>query len=386
MRKFLTAGFAALLLALVPFSAQAIGVVTSSETSVAQVFDAAGETSTTLTADAGSVLSVFISGTYANDGTLILQREVGSFGSGSFQTIATLDIGTANARVASIGEWEVGPAKRNYRMVMTTAVGSGGVSAYLTDAPLTPRDWATDADQIVFYDDFFVTGVASATVLDANVYVTQTANTNAGTIFAVTPAVEEGAGTMVSGTDTGADAATCLSAITEAAYGALVSDGWTVIEARLQVDSVAGVAAFGLVDTTCIADNLVLADIDSGTVDKLAAGSATLVAFWQQDEATNTASWQALSAVTDSTEGAQALEVPMATLVINTYDLLRIEIDELANAYFYINNNLLHAEAIATATTARLIPFFQVNDTTDGDAVVTMIIDYLMFVVPRPPA
>ena len=378
MLKFIQAlALAALLY--VPWSTQAAVVTNTTD----QLFNAVDETSSTLRVAPTTQLSIFVSGTYENVNTVVLQREVGSPGSGAFQDVVTVTSGTANARVVT--RWTTGPNPSSYRLKMT-ATGTGAVVAYLTAWPVTPVVWTTGATRIVQFDDFTGDNSTSTTAINASKYVSETQSTSGGSIAVATGAIQEGGVSIVSGDDSSnlGDESTCMSALTLATFGALVSDGIISFEARLRVDTIAGSVAAGLIDIACVADNVPVADIDSGTVvfNGATAGGALI---WQQDEATDVDDFQAISALSNA-EGANALEVPMGVaLVADTYFTLRVETDTAGNAYFYVDGTLLHAEPLAVTTTDRLVPMIQANSTIPGTQVVTIVVDYWEFSVPRPP-
>jgi hypothetical protein len=269
-----------------------------------------------------------------------------------------------------------------------TATGTGDVVAYLTNWPVTARTWVTDATHIVHFDDFIGYNSASTTVINASRYVSQTQTTSGGTIAAASVGIQEGALIMLSGDDSSdaGDESTCVGAITLASMSALASDGIISFEVRLRSDEAGGIVGAGLIDIACVADNIPVADIDSGAVtfNGATAGGAMI---WQQDEATDVDDFQAISALAN-VEGANALEVPMGVaLVVDIYFTLRVETDTAGNAYFYVDGTLLHAEPLAVGPATRLIPMVQAGATNDGsDDVVTLIIDSWEFMVPRPDA
>ena len=349
-----------------------------------QLFNAVNEVSSTLRVNAAETqLSIFVSGTYENINTVVLQREVGSPGSGAFEDVLTVTNGTANARVTSA--WTTGPNPSSYRLKMTAA-GTGAVVAYLTDHPVTARTWVTNVDQIVFFDEFlwnqWETNADSTTIINDAFYVTQDSDVGGGTVAAVTLAIQEGGVTLIGGTT--AENGVCMSAETTANFGALVSDGTMSFEVRLRTDTLDGKMVVLLASVACVADVVPLVDIDSGVVSQVDAGSESLAGFVRQDEGTDTDDWQAISAIADA-EGANALEVPLGTATaVDTYVTLRIEIASTGDAYWYIAGSLVHAEPLAVTTTARLIPLIQDMETALNVGAVTMIIDYWEFVVARP--
>ena len=368
---------AAIVLLYIPVVAQAAVVTNTTD----QLFNAVGETSDTLRVDPFTTISTFVSGTYAAGNTVVLQREVGSPGSGAFENVQTVTSGTLNARVTSL--WTSGPNSESYRLNMT-ATGTGDVVAYLTNWAVTAVTWVTNADQIVFFDDFMGdTNDGSLTVINPSLYVSQNSDIGGPAALAlVTTAIQEGGVTLVGGTT--AENGLCMSMVTTASFGALVSDGTMSFEVRLRTDTLDGKMVVLLASVACVADVVPLVDIDSGVVSQVDAGSESLAGFVRQDEADDTDDWQAISAIADA-EGANALEVPLGTATaVDTYVILRIEIDSAGNAYWYVAGSLVHAEPLAVTTTARLIPLIQDMETALNVGAVTMIIDYLEFVQARP--
>lgn len=379
MLKYLKTLAVALSLAIIPPWAQAAVVTNTTD----QLFNAVDEISTTLIVPAGTVLTTFVSGTYAVENVVQLQREVGSPGSGTWEDVqaATGEATVANARVTI--PWTTGTGTEGYRLIMT-ATGTGAVVAYLTDHPVAARAWATDSAQITYWDEF--TGDSndgSLTVVNPSLYLVHDSDSGGGTVGAVDTAIQEGA-VILNGGST-ADNGSCMSAIAAATKGALVSDGWTVFEARLRSGALDGKIAMLLTTSACVSDTVPVVDIDSGVVSQIDAGTESLAGFVRQDEATDVDAWQAISAIADA-EGANALEVVLdnITTAVNTYVVLRIEVDSAGNAYWYIAGTLVHAEPLAVTTTARLIPAIFVMETALNVGAVIVFVDYWLTVVPRP--
>ncbi|KKN29919.1 hypothetical protein LCGC14_0839180 [marine sediment metagenome] len=346
-----------------------------------QLFNAVDEISTTLTTEAGTVLTTFVSGTYAVANVVRLQREVGSPGSGTWENVTRVTGAstTANARVVTT--WTTGTGTEGYRLIMT-ATGTGAVVAYLTDAAVTARTWVNNSSQIVMFDDFIGMNSTSTTALNASRYVTQDSNSGGGTVAVMDVAIQEGAVVMDSGTT--ADDGTCMSAITAASFGALVSDGWTSFELRIRSAAVTGVVTMGLSNVICVADVVPIASVLALVVDQVDGGSESLALITRDDDATTATEWQAISAIADA-EGANALEVPLGVITAaDTYVVLRVEIDSGGNAYFYVAGNLVHAEPLAVTTTARLAPILHLMESTVDAGAVISFIDYWEFVAPRP--
>ena len=380
MRKFLTAlGLAALLSLSLAGTANAV-VVTSTESGA--LFNAVGEVSTSMTVAGSTQLSIFITGTYAAGNTLVLQEELGSPGSGAFRTVLTLTTATANAHIVT--GFTTGPNRNAYRLLMT-ATGTGDIVATMTDRSRTATALATYrndfANQVFTFDDFHNTDrEASTTVIDDERYVSQTSNDNAGTVAANTPAVMEGGVTIVSGSGV-SDAATCFSPITTANFAALVSDGWTVLEVRIQADNVTGTTGMHIVDIPCAADNVAPVTMTTGTFVQTDGLSENIAGIAMFPDATASTEFQAYSALADA-QGADDKEVPIGVFAASAYRVLRVEIDKLGNGYFFVDGQLEHVEALAVETTEELI-WNVWNDDTDSSAI-TSVIDYVVFITPRP--
>ena len=380
MRKFLTAlGVAAFL------SVSALGTAFANSQVVTntadQRFEAVGEASSTLTAAPFAELSIFLGGTYAAGNTLVLQEEKGSPGSGVFANVLTLTNGTANARL--VNRWTNGPNRTGYRLLMT-ATGTGEISATMTDHDVAARPLSTFTNDFATYvavlrEDFSISGVASATVPDANLLLTFDGPSNRGTEFVLAD-LEEGGATGISGT-TDEDGACLSTKLTENA--GLPSDGWIVTEARFRVDVSTGALWFGLVDIACAASHQGVFTMSGGnTVESRGGTYADIAGTGYSDEATESDQFAPITAISDA-EGANAQLMAMGTFVVATYFTLRVEIDNHGNSYHYVDGVLQHAEALAVATTARLVPLIDTIATATV-AAQTMILDYLYFTTTRP--
>ncbi len=378
MKNYLKSlGFAIVFALYMPWAAQAAVVTNTTD----QLFNAVDEISATLTVEAGTVLTTFVSGTYASGNVVRLQREVGSPGSGTWENVQTVTGATtvANARVVSA--WTTGLGTEGYRLIMT-ATGTGAVVAYLTDHAVTAAANVTSATRITYFDEFNGINSASTTVLNASRYVSTDSNSGGGTVGAMDVSIQEGAVVMNSGTTT--DDGTCMSAITSGSFGGLVSDGPISFEIRIRSAAVTGVVFMTLADTVCAADTVPLASVLALVVDQVDGGSESLAGIMRDQDATSAAQWHAISAIAD-TEGANALEVPLGISTdADVYVVLRVETDALGNAYFYVNGALKHAEALAVTTSARLIPVLHLMESAGDDGAVISMIDYWEFSVARP--
>lgn len=382
MRKFLTSLAAAAVLIFGVGTVAHAAVVTNTTD---QLFNAVDEVSTTITVPAGTTLTTFISGTYAAGNTVVLQRELGSPGSGAWRTVQTVTSGTANARTSA--SWTTGTGREAYRLNMT-ATGTGDVVAYLTDknTAAASRSSYSDAGQIVFFDDFLgLHNDGSLTVINPSLYVSTQGVDSEGTIGAISTAAHEGGLILVSG-DNAAGSEICLSFVDETTSGALPSEGALVYEIRVEHDQVDGLTYMALQTLNCTANGTldVHVDISSGVYNHISTNNNDQIGIARQDEATDTDDWQAFSALV-TTEGANALEVPLGTATVaNAYVVLRVETDTTGNGYWYVNGVLVHAEPLAITPGTRLIPMFLVSETAAGGGTVTGTLDYIFFVSARP--
>ncbi len=379
MRKFLTAlGVVAFLSVSAWGTALANSQVVTNTTD--QVFNAVGEVSSTLTAAPFAELSIFLGGIYQSTNTLVLQQEKGSPGSGVFENVLTLTGGTANARF--VNTWPNGPNRTGYRLLMT-ATGTGAISATLTDHDVTARPLSTFYDDPETYvgplfDDFYISGVASATVLDVNLWLTNDGGGNRGTEMVVAD-LEEGGGTIISGT-TDTDGACLSTKLTE--WGGLPTDGWIITEARFRLSTLNGFVFAGLADIACANDDLVTFQTTTTAVTAN-TGYGALAGIGMDDDGTIDTSWYPMTAILD-VEGANAEVMAMATTVAANFVTLRTEIDTHGNSYHYVDGVLLHAEALAVGVAGlRLLPWFEVGATSSTTAI-TGTLDYIFFTTTRP--
>ncbi len=369
----------AILLLAYPFTfAQALTVVTNTTD---QLFNAVGEVSSTLVATPFGELTIFVHGTYAAGNTLVLQRQVGSPGSGAFEDVLTITTGTANARL--VGYWTSGPNPKGYRLKMT-ATGTGAIVAHMTDASRTARSFVNSETQIVRFDDFVGDNSASTTAVNASKWIATRGGDAGGTIAVRTADVHEGTLQMIAGNGDIADGV-CVSSVAVAAAAALPTDpGMIVYEIRLQAEQVDGLLYMALQTVLCNGTLVRLADMDSGVFVQTDGTNADMIGILRQDEATDTDDWQAFSSLVD-VEGNNALEVPLGVVGVATeYDTLRVEVDDAGNGYWYINGDLVHAEALAVTPGTRIMPAVFAGETAAGGGTIEVHIDYILFVAPRP--
>ncbi len=388
MLKWIKAGVIALALASwsMPVSASDDGgvshIVVTNTTD--QLFNAVDEASTSLLAAPFTQLTIFISGTYENINTVVLQKEVGSPGSGAFETVQTITQGNANERL--IEGYLTGPNTDNYRLLMT-ATGTGAVVAYMTDYPQVARTWVRDGNFTVLYDEFLESDDdnASPTVINDELYLAF-ANTASGAnelIAVIDESNLEGA-ILQESSDGAADEMVCFGAILLATQGATVGGGWISFESRVAFSSYAGKGGISINDTLCVSNAVSLSDITGTTV--AANGATDSVAEVRFDDgATSALFFHAVSAIANA-EGANALVVVgPATGTANDYVTLRVEIDNLGNAFFFHNGTMFHAEPLAVTVAAEVM--FRVESGTSATTTgVNSTIDYIQWVTPRPTA
>ena len=350
-----------------------------------QLLNAAGETSTSISASPFEELTIFVSGTYSVANVVWVQKEVGSPGSGAWENFFQLDLNTANARV--IQGVTNGPTPASYRLIMAT-YGTGDVVAYMTNYPRAARDWTTGYHQthVRYFDDFLI-GIELnqdvVTVVNEQMYLgfSNTASGNNETLVALDETNLEGALIMLS-SDGSADEVACVANELAAEQGVTVGDGWISVEGRVAWAQFSGKGAFGFTDTVCVSNAVSHLDITGTTV---AANGATdslaMIAF--DDGATSALFFHAISAISNA-EGANAVTVVgPATPTADDYAILRVEIDNLGNAFFFVNNVLFHAEPLAVTVAAEVIWMLYggTSATTTG---IDTAIDYIEVIKTRP--
>jgi len=244
-------------------------------------------------------------------------------------------------------------------------------------------DFESPRARFAIFDDF----LAAAIDTTNNWIVFNGGGTSAAS--AVTVTAPEGKVNMTSGTagTAGVADATVMSLIL-LAKGSLVSLGKTVMEARVSTSAITGA-------TICV-----------GLSDKLASGSAEAVlhtvkseaiaddgltvsnaaCFVQDSEATDVDGWYCTSenAGTIASVATAADVLSGVTAVVDTYTILRMEVDATGDIRYYIDGVLVHTETTAVATTSLLIPYIAVT-AEDGTPVSTVLsIDYVYFAGTRP--
>lgn len=205
-------------------------------------------------------------------------------------------------------------------------------------------------------------------------------------------AAPEGKVDLVSGTagTAGVADAACMSALSLAGKGALVSLGTMVLEARVSLSHITGATiCVGLSDK--IADDAaeaVLHVIKAAAISDDGLAVTNAVSFTQDSEATGATKWHGVS----ENAGTIAYVATAASCILasgptaDTYQTLRLEVDATGDARFYVDGTLEFTETTAVATTAVLVPYIAVT-AEDGTPVATTVsVDYVNFSHVRNPS
>ena len=323
-----------------------------------------------------------------------LQREVGSPGSGVFETVSghadifpTVNGGTTVGGVTQVDRYN-SPTKACFRLFMTTDTAGTAQVQIVTDRR-APTAFPGVASHIRRFDDMLFALLPVDVTHDGHVasYLTfKGGGTNA--VNAVVEEAQEGLITLSTGSS---DDDTDMSVFSygQLAHGSLVSSGLTVVEYRATVETI-----------TIAAINFGLGDIIQTAGEEMMMGCNTNVCVETNDDMNNLVS---ILFDTDSNDaqgdfflagsenadavGNAADEYSLGSApVASTFFIVRIEVDATGDAFFYINSVLQGAEPLAVATTAVLIPTVTANSPADGTAAVRKYyIDYIDFWVPRTP-
>ncbi len=170
-------------------------------------------------------------------------------------------------------------------------------------------------------------------------------------------------------------------------HGQAVSLGETVFEARIAVSHITGATVcVGLSDK--IASDAAEAVLHTVKLEVIADDGLTVsnaLSFAQDAEATAPTKWYA----TSENAGTIAYAAAAAGCLLNvgptadTYQVLKIVVNALGDAFFYVDGVLKFTELTAVATTAVLVPYIAVT-AEDGTPVATTVsIDYIRFVQAR---
>ncbi len=228
------------------------------------------------------------------------------------------------------------------------------------------------------FDDFL------AAAIDATDNWIVFAGTDADATAAATVTAPEGKVDMGSGNGGGTEDGSVMSLVL-LAKGSLVSLGTTVFECRVAFDQITGVTAcFGLSDKLASDAEHLLHTIIAGTVADGGLTVTNTVEFVYSEEATAGTLWHAASENGGTIGNSGAEETLADGPAIDTYDVLRIEVEANGDARFYINGVLRLTRATAVATTALLIPYIAIDGEAATPVVTDLSIDYIKFSGARP--
>ena len=194
----------------------------------------------------------------------------------------------------------------------------------------------------------------------------------------------EGKINLVSGTagTAGVADAACMSAAL-ITHGQAVSLGQQIFEARVSTSHITGATiCVGLSDKVASGSaEAVLHTVKTATIADDGLTVSDCLTFTQDTEAANTALWYATSENAGTiahitTAGDCVLDLGP---IVDTYELLRIEVDANGDARWFINGVLKFTELTAVATSAILVPYIAVT-AEDGTPVSTTVsVDYIRF-------
>mgnify|MGYP003143040840 CR=1 FL=1 len=228
------------------------------------------------------------------------------------------------------------------------------------------------------FDDFL-----DAAIDDTNNWIVF-AGSDGDATAAATVTAPEGKVDMGSGDGGSTNDGSVLSLIL-LAKGSLVSLGMTVFECRVSFDQITGVTAcFGLSDKLATDDEHLLHTITAGTVADGGLTVANTVEFVYSEEATAGTLWHAASENAGTIGNSGAEETLTDGPTIDTYDVLRLEVDSDGTARFYINGVLRLTRTSAVATTALLIPYIAIDGEAATPVATDLSIDYIYFSGARP--
>ena len=198
----------------------------------------------------------------------------------------------------------------------------------------------------------------------------------------------EGKVDLVSGTagTAGVADAACMSSIL-LTHSQAVSLGKTVMEARVSTSHVTGATlCVGLSDKICSdSAEAVLHVIKAAAIADDGLTVTNALSFVQDSEATLATKWYCVSEGAGTiahvaTAGDCALAVGPT---VDTYQVLRIEIDATGDARFYVDGVLKFTELTAVATTSVLVPYIAVTAEDGTPVSTTLSVDYIKFTQER---
>ena len=346
-------------------------------------------TTTACTTAKGQSVSMF-GGGVSMDQVWALEKEVGSKGSGTFESVSgfkdvfpTVVGGAGTGGPTQIARTtSPSPNGDCYRLRMTTFTAGTGQVALVTDRD-SPTAFPGVASHYRIFDDFH-TGIQAITTTHAGASYLTFRGADAQAVEPLIAANPEGTLSLTSGN---ADDDTDMSVGSYGiiGQGALVSSGLTVVEYRVHMSTIVNAVGVGLTDTVANATEMEPFEADGSNV--ISEGTVTTcqncIAFLAHTTDTNTFGWLAVS-MNGNTMGAVADEYTLGVApVASTYQVLRIEVDASGDAFWYINGVLKGVEPAALATAAVVVPYYWTGS-IGATAAATVLIDYIDFWAARP--
>ena len=319
-----------------------------------------------------------------------LQRELGSKGSGAWETVQGYSdvFPTASTSTVQVSRYESQkPGTTCFRLKVTTDGGGTGHAQIVTDGNAPTADPGR-ATHNIWFDDFGRSVLAVA-ALGSNPgdYLCFVGDGSGSSVVGVGEVSPEGILTLTGGDDGDAeDTSECT--LGAAGNVSLTSVGLHIFEVRSSVEDITAGDWFVGLSEDVSANNSEDPehDIDSNTITDNAAVNSG-VSIGMSSDADNATLLHAVS--TNATAiGNAAGEYSLGNApVAATYQVLRIEIPSTGDAFFYVDGVLMGAEPLAVATTSTLMPYFvatSADDCTASCGVTKLDIDYLLWITPRP--
>ena len=342
-------------------------------------------TTTVCTNGANQSVDMFANSAADMDMVVALQVEVGSKGSGAWIEVPRYGdvFPTASLTTTQIKRY-VSSQPACFRLFVTK--DSGGTAQFQLVSNRNAAVAWKDLDYqgyVVKFDDFHgsVLGVANLGTNSSDL-ISFRGDDDSGSAEGDEEPSPEGILTMTSGND---DAV--LDDETTVTYGhndfrTLVSDGTTILEIRVALDTVvSGIFEMSLTEDVSANGLEHVEHILSGTTVTDDGDVDSAVGIIYHTDSTND-EWTAVSTLATAIGNAALTYTLGVAPVVNTYQLLRIEVDSLGHAYFYINGELQGAEPLAVGPADLLMPRVSVGATTTTHQKVD--IDYMVFAFTRP--
>ena len=335
----------------------------------------------------GQKIDGFFQGVSA-DQVWALQKEVGSKGSGTWQTVGGFSdvfptaVGSSNAAVQVLRYEHSDPGPACYRLKMTTD-GGGTAQVQLVTNQGTPPAYDSSTSWRMF-DDFHA-GVLPITTGHATPSYIVHIGSGSNAVLSVIEGQPEGVMTLSSGDD-GNDNDLSTGSLGLLTNGALISTGDTYFEVRLHMSQITDTRmGMGLVDVISNATEIEPFEANSNVVAEGAVTTVVNAAAFGFDTDAESDTWQ-LYSNNANTQGNVADEYATGTApAVTTYQTFGIHITSVGDVFYYLEGVLRGAEPLGVATTAVLIPYWWAGTADDATGTVNKVnVDYIEFWSPRP--